>query len=214
MKKVYFIYVIIPENIYNKTIKYIISNSHDYRWKHGKMFGLYAWTTKKKVVKEFFEIRDKRIYTLVEKEITGEYYDELKSTHSSLELKLRSYDHFNDKQELEKIDVVSTKNEWVCATIDNMEYIDDFGPAVYGDLPVDLFNDKLINALDVIGYVSKYYIEYGTESEADMSSYNLSFGISERGNVFRPKCEDTLNVLLYLFGYLFYASDKGRGFSE
>lgn len=210
MRKIYFIYVTIPEKVFNTKVKYLISNSHNYRWKNGNMYGLYAWSTKKKLIKEFLEIRNNSIYTVINKEIDEDYYKEVKSTYGTSELKLLEYKHLDSNKNLNTIEVVSTKDELRCSTIDHQEYLEEFGPSVYSDLPITLFNDKLYVALDTIGYVSDYYSLYGTDEEADYYAYNKSFGLTCTGKSTKIFSDaDTVNILLYLFHYLFYGKESG-----
>ena len=111
MKTVYFIYVSIPQKIFDSKIKFLLSNTEDFRFKRNTMYGLYAWSTKKKIVKEFFELREPKIYTLVEKEIDSEeYFEHFKSKYSNLELKIREYDR-KDGANLKTTEIVTTKNK-------------------------------------------------------------------------------------------------------
>ena len=51
---VYFIYAKIPRYDYDETLKFLLSNQHDFRAKGNYMRGLYAITNNKKFLKEFF----------------------------------------------------------------------------------------------------------------------------------------------------------------
>ena len=207
MKTVYFIYVSIPQKIFDSKIKFLLSNTEDFRFKRNTMYGLYAWSTKKKIVKEFFELREPKIYTLVEKEIDSEeYFEHFKSKYSNLELTIREYDR-KDGANLKTTEIVTTKNEWVNSTIDNEQNLWEFGPEVFEDIPYKLFKNKVINALDLIGYIDTYIRKFGTNEEIDDENYNRSFGLTSNGNEYRLNTSDTVNVLLYLFHFLFYGTE-------
>ena len=207
MKKLYFIYVRIPENIYNNKIKYLIPNVYDYRWKHGYMYGLYAWTTKKKYVKEFFEVRDKSAYTLIEKEIEDD--DDVKqvnSIHPSLKLVLKKFETIEDGNK-KKVEILCTKNEYVVSVIDGDEYLYDFGPEIYEDIDYRLFNDKIIKALDTLMYVNKYDSLFGSVDENSFNEYNAGFNLTKYGDYIKLRDVDQISALLYLFKF-FFQSDQ------
>ena len=209
MKKIYYIYAIIPEYLYNKKIKYLFSSQHDFRWKHGNMYGLYAWSTSKKKVKEFFEVREKSIYTVVKSDL----YDDseiarLKDMHSDLELKRRRYYYDDCKNDEDSILITSTKNEHVSSTEFSEEFINEFGPQVSEMFSYSIFKDKVIRALDILGYTTRYDIEYGNDQESDLANYNLGFNLNTFGNPTRIKFDNQMNNLIYLYSYFFYGNDK------
>ena len=208
-KKIYYLYAKIPENIYNKKVKYLISNNHDFRWKHSYMYGLYAWTTSKKILKEFIEVRENSIYTLVKNDILDkEEYNRIKDRYSDLELKSYRY-YYNNSLKLddESIMIVSTKNEYVHSTEFNEEFIYQFGPQVSDTFPYYIFKDKIIDALDRIGYVSKYDIELGSEDDSNFANYNLGFNMTKYGHKNKVVYNNDMNNLLYLYRYFFYGND-------
>lgn len=207
MRKVYFIYAIIPENIFN-TVKYMLGNADKYRWKHDKMFGLYAWTTSKSIAKEFFEVRNKNIYTLIKREVDDDEYERIKYDFNVLKLDRRVYyldrDHKNDKS----VEIVSTKNEYVCTTMEYEEYLWEFGPPISEDVPYNMFNDKVLQALDTIGYTKGYDLNYGVDDSRDTVEYNLSFGLTPLGNKEKLTYDNQMGILLYLFRYFFHGDQK------
>lgn len=209
MKKIYFIYAIIPEKIYNEKIKYIISNIHDFRWKHGNMYGLYAWSTSKKIIKEFFEVREKSMYTLVKKDIYDEEeIEKMRKTYTELELKRRQYYFDKTQDKKESLLIVSTKNEFVQSTEFYEENLYEFGPPIEKIANYSVFKDKIIKALDKIGYVGAYDQLYGTESDVDLCLYNKGFGLTKYGyKDISLNGYNQMNVLLYLFRYFFYGNE-------
>lgn len=207
MKRVYFIYVAIPEVTFN-TIKYMLGNTEQYRWKHDKMFGLYAWTSSKSIAKEFFEVRNKDIYTLIKKDVDEDELNHLKSDYNLLKLERRIY-YLNGDNILDKsVEIVSTKNEYVCVTSDSEEYMWEFGPQIEEDTPYRIFNDKIIEALDTIGYNNGYDLRYGTDAEIDAANYNASFGLTPLGKRQKIVYDNQMNILLYLFKFFFYGEKR------
>lgn len=207
MKKVYFIYAIIPENIFNK-VKYMLGNTERYKWKHDKMFGLYAWSTSKSIVKEFFEVRNKEVYTLIKKDIDEPEYEYIKDKYNLLKLDRRVYYLDSSKNIKKSVEIVSTKNEYVCTTIDSEEYLWEFGPPINESVPYHMFNDKIIYALDTIGYSKNYDLKFGDEYKSDTTSYNLSFGLTPMGQKDKIVYDNEMNILLFLFNYFFYGDRK------
>ena len=210
MKKIYYIYAIIPEQIYYSKIRYIIPNQHDYRLKHNSMYGLYAWTTSKKITKEFFEVRNKSIYTLIKGDmIDKEDYKRMKEKYGELELDYRKYYYDgNTPIEEDSITIVSTKNEYIQSTEYVAENLYEFGPKSDINIHYSIFKDKIIKALDLLGYTTDYDIEYGEDSDADCASYNLSFGLTKYGNKDITKNVNQMNILLFLFRFLFYGNEN------
>lgn len=203
MKKVYFIYVSIPERIFNK-VKYMLGNTEGYRWKRDKMFGLYAWTTNKAIASEFFEVRNKDIYTLVKKEIDEDELKHIKDMYYTLKLDHRIY-YLDKSESIDKsVEIVSTKNEYVCVTEEAEEYMWEFGPQISENVPYEIFNDKVLNALDTVGYCKGYDLRFAKDEQMESTSYNLSFGLTPLGNRDSFRYDNKMNVLIYLFNYFFY----------
>ena len=198
MNKIYYIYAMIPEYIYNQKIKYLLSSSqYDFRWKHGKMYGLYAWTTSKKMMKEFFEVRDNKIYNVIKNDMYDkEELDRLKSNYPDLELGYRRYYYDDCENEEDSILITSTKNEHINSTEFPEEYLYEFGPKASDEFVYYIFKDKIIKALDILGYTTSYDIEYGTEAENDAAQYNLSFNLTKYGNKHKIKFTNQMNRFL------------------
>lgn len=204
MKEIYYIYAYIPSNIFDNTIKFFLSHPQEFRFKKESMFGLYAWTAKKKFVKEFFEIRSKKPYIMINETVDESQIVEMKMRYSSLELKRYKYKHIDENGEEREVGILSTKDEYVCSVMDAEENIYEFGPSAYRDIPATMFKSKIFDALDILGYVSSYALKYGNEEERDWANYNEGFNLTPDGRHVRLKVEDNVNVLLYLFHYLFY----------
>ena len=111
MGKVYFIYATIPEKIFNTRIKYFLPQSslHRFKRKHGAMYGLYAWTTKKKHLKLFLETRDPSVYTVVEKDLDkdDEEFEYIRRDIKEHELNKYEYITNSDDGEEEEDETIS-----------------------------------------------------------------------------------------------------------
>ena len=66
--KVYGIYAIIPTEVFESRMSKLVYDKNKFRLSKNEnyYYGLYAWTTKKKVVKEFLDIRNKNMYKVQE----------------------------------------------------------------------------------------------------------------------------------------------------
>lgn len=210
MKKIFYIYTSIPEPIYNKKVKYLISNIHDFRWKHGKMYGLYAWTTSKKMIKEFFEIRKNDIYTVIKADVYDDKeLERLKDKYSDLKLDYRRYYFDGKEEEKDSLLIVSTKNEYVNSTMNSEEYLYEFGPKPSEEFTYYIFKKKIIKALDTLGYTSKYDIEFGNEAESESAQWNLTgFNLTKYGQSYKIHFDNQMNNLLFLYRYFFYGNEK------
>lgn len=216
--KIFFIYAKIPQKVYDKRLKYIISNQYDFEYKDGYMVGLYAWTKKKKICKEFFELRDGigNLYTIMEKDVNHSQYEYIREKYFELELLPHKYfyvTHINDvKEDMSMNDrfmeVVSTKNEYKVSTNESSEYIHDFGPKVEENYPNPrIFNSKTIEILDIIGYTTEYDILFGTKEQSQYALDQFQDGKTVYGHDIFLTGENELTNLLYLFKFMFFGSD-------
>lgn len=204
MKKVYSIYLLIEDSIYNERLKFLIENQYDYNWKHGKMFGFYAWTTKRQYMEEFFETRDSSKFMLIETDLDKDdmMYHVLQEKHGSQKLGLRPYKVLNVKKKTTTtINVISTLNEFVCSTEFGQENMNEFGPWNYDDKNIIyLLNDKLLSALYMLGYPLNPILlrenddKYLDDIDIEFSSDN---GLAKRRFI------DELSILLYLYRDIF-----------
>lgn len=208
MKHVYFIYAAIPRAVFDGHIKYLLSNIDRYRYKHEKMFGLYAWTTKKKFVLEFYELRNKQLYTLIEKDFSDEEFKEMKSIYGNMELKLNTFERLTKSNKNKSIDILTTVDEYRASVEEKMENLYEFGPEV-NPLPPTMFKTKVRNALERIGYIHRYIELFGSDDEKDFMEYNKSFGLSSYGmnTELHMNDADQVGTLLYLFGFMFYGEE-------
>lgn len=207
---VYFIYANIPREVYDKTLKFLLSHQYDFRAKGNMMRGLYAITNKKKYVKEFFNIRSGReMYTLVEKEMSKEDWNTL-SEDRFHDLLLKESRFISDGRDF--IDMVVTFNEEVTTKEDGSAYISEFGPRQFVDIDYMIFSKALINALDVLGYTT--YFDTSSSSfdpeRKEAARYNLDFGQTSLGREMPgfTTADNEINILLYLYRAMFLGIEK------
>lgn len=220
--KIYFIYAKIPMTVYDTRIKFIISNVHDYRCKDNHMFGLYAWTRKKKLCEEFLELRDcPELYTVIKRDdIREDQYKVIKDRYFQLELKPYRYFYDTKVREEEEenadrfMEVVSTQNEYNISTNEFSEYINEFGPHMDSNYPdYRIFNSEVIKALDIIGYTTDFDI-INTEDARKENAINLfQQGKTVYGRDLYLTGENELSNLLFLFRYMFFGT-IGKGYNR
>lgn len=201
MKTVYLIYASIPELIFNK-VKYLMGTSGNYfKWKNHNMYGLYAWSDDIKLVKEFTDLRYQEIYNIVKKKFEPDEFKRFKKAHKLDKLGLYKFKINNN----EKIDIVCTNNEHYVSTEEYESYMPEFGTIVYKEVPFSIFNDKIINALDILGYVANYTRTYSDDEEYDAIisciDHNESYGLTYFGNKIAIDFHNEVGnfVLLYKF---------------
>lgn len=205
MKTVYLIYVHIPRSIYDHCFKYMISNGLEYQCINDYMVGLYAWTTKKKIIKEFKETRAKKVFEIIEKEYEDDYDDiikNLKGNYFNLQLKFRPYIKVKENGR-DEILIASTLDEYIASVEDSAEWLNEKENEFVLSVPIYLFNDEVYNALDILGLVDINYVRGTNDDMVDYTNFQRSFGITTEGHKIIDKTEDQVNVLLYLFSYLF-----------
>lgn len=201
---VYFIYANVPREVYDKTLKFLLSRQHDFRSKGNMMRGLYAITNKKKLVKEFFEFRDnKEIYTLVEKEMDKSDWQMIsKDRYHDLVLKKSC---FIDEDSGEYVDLVVTHNEAISSQFDGEAYLSEFGPCQYATIDYMIFSKSVIAALDTLGYTT--FFDISTRSidpdRKNAAEYNLQFHQTSLGRKMINFSANQANTLLYLYREMF-----------
>ena len=190
----------IPRQVYDNTIKFLLNNKYDFRYKHEKMYGLYAYTKSKKLLTEFMDIRGgSGVYNVIKSDMSEEMFYDLNDKNSELKLIRSSFKTLNG----ESMELVVTKNEDHVVKNDSEEYIYEFGISAFKKLNYIIFNEKIIKALDRLNYVKLFERDYG---DTDLLFFNDSFGLTPEGHLDKPIYSE-LNTLLYLFRYMFVGSD-------
>jgi hypothetical protein len=202
---VYLIFIKVPRDEYDEKLKYLIggirSRHVDFTYKPVKahMEGLYAWTTSKKLMKEFMNTRYTKAFKVKKFDIDGKKkFKEFSSTYDGLKLEKRKfyfslvYDNWNDDNERDDL-VEGEDYLYIVSTLEERlncsEYFEEnIGEFVIGsdvDIFPDytLFNSEIIEALDYIGY--NYF--YDTSiipmicqllDETDYTSYNFPYNVT------------------------------------
>lgn len=227
MKEIYLVYIILPYKVYDSRIRYFMDSKYNtFRHKDGYVKGLYAWCTKKSILKKFLNTRAD-IFKVKKKEISDKAYNKYKKDYSDLKLDERRFyvdtslrevysKYFieDDKHEIPDdiySDVVTTKFEFNSAVIELSENMISFGPASHLSYDYKIFNDRIIEALDILQYNTLYDLYLPTNPESDemidrnnVADYNLSFRRTSRGHLTKSFDEDEFVGLLYLFSYTFF----------
>ena len=220
MKNLYMIYIIVPSDVFNSRIKYLIDSRYStFKYKDGFITGLYAWSTNKKLVKKFIESRAD-VFKVKKKEMSDASYKKYKKNYFDLRLEDRRY--FADvsirDNDVEKVvesdlymDVISTKFEFIAATYEISENMASFGPASYLSYDYKIFNDLIIEALDVLQYTLLYdtFVPTNPESDEmlereDVAHYNSGFNLTPYSNIMLDFTSNECVALLYLFSYTFF----------
>ena len=210
--KVYGIYALIPTEEFENRMSRLVYDKNRFKLskRENYYYGLYAWTTKKKVVKEFLDIRNKNMYKVQEIKIPKEDEKDFKLDFKFEELAY--YKYIAGKEEYE---VLTTLNEFTESCDNRSENLSDL---FYGKLTNEvadymILKQDLIDALDIIGYTTYYDIECGgnpdvvTDEEAisrtDFAGYHVSFGQTVFGRNYVDFTENELAALLYIYGPMF-----------
>ena len=84
----------------------------------------------------------------------------------------------------------------------------EFGPSIYATVDYEIFNDSIINALDIIGYTSEYDINHSNDDERiERANFQESFNLTPLGNK-RIDIHTEANMLLYLYRVMFVGGMK------
>ena len=176
MKKVYFIY---------KNDK--INSPH-----------LYAITDKKELKKSFLNERKKSLFIVKERELNKDEFNEIMKKHSSYMLGRRGFEtkfpsSYNSLKNVTTVYLTATDYEEMDVFTKTDNVILELSK--YTDEESEVFNDKLLKALDTIMYF--YCMQYGNTV---VNSYNYFLdGIDVIGSMKDFKI-DELGVFIYLFG--------------
>ena len=199
MKSVYLIYVSIPEKVFNN-VKYLIGETaKEYKWKNNCMYGLYAWTDKGKYLDEFVGVRYTQIYTIIKKEMEYDDFKRLKKLYKDTKLSLYNFNISDSNQ----IQVVCTSNEYNVSVNEYDMFIDEFALPISEEADFSIFNKKVLDALDKLGYIDNYIRKYMYEDESLISEIdnNQSYGLTYRGNKHLVNFSNELGKFVVLFRF-------------
>ena len=216
--KIYFIYASIPQRIFDNRLKFLIPMKSTFVHKNGNMVGIYAWTNKKKLLKEFLEVRENSIYTVMKEEIDDDDFNNFR--RENIEMMLERKEFFitglnrtvgfstGNGVKLKCIECIVTRFEYVNATEDGNACIHEY---LIQNLCVDwtFFNEDIVYALDVLGYTT-IFDNFLTSSDTrrDACNYSSSFELTPNGYPITLNIMCELFVLLYTFSYMFYGVES------
>lgn len=210
MKTVYLINAMIPREIYDTGIKYLLPSNSDFRVNGNTVSGIYAWTDSKKFLEDFLEARDSSVYKVVP--IKFDDKDEFKTFKFNNKDAMLMYKSFNSECELgksNKIDILVTFNEYIQSTDYGSENMFEFGFSGINLTNYHIFKEKLIESLDILNYTVEYDKHNDDDSIRESNDYNMSFGITSLGHRIKFDVNNEVNVLLHLFRYFFSGVEKG-----
>jgi hypothetical protein len=203
MKTVYLINAMIPRDLYDKGLKFLLHSKSDFRLNSNVMTGIYAWTTSKKYLDDFLTVRDKSIYKVIPIEFDDK--EEFKSFKNDNKESMLSYQTFNSSFYTEKtkeVEILVTFNEYIQSTEYGEENMYEFGCFNMNLINYNIFKDKLIDDLDILNYTYEYDKRNENE-EKELVDYNRSFGLTSRGSLIRFDSDNEVNILLHLFKFFF-----------
>lgn len=210
--KIYMVYANISKYDYDKSMRFLLPPQHVYEYADGVYHGLYAWTTKKSIIKQFEEERNMSVFEIKKGNIDEDDFERFKLDMAELKLDDRLYSIPLTKG-VEVVHFVTTKNEFVQVNDYGRENLYYIRPQVNEDY--EIFNEELINALDIINYTAIYDLNYlaaddrfpDFEDRMELANYNASFNLTPLGNKYIEVENNTVVMLLYLFSSLFIKED-------
>lgn len=202
MKKVYLINALIPRDVYDKKIKYILPRGSDFRSKGEYMYGIYAWCSNKKIKDEFLKSRRNDIYNVVEIEFDDK--EEFKKFKVEQKESYLDYRKFETEIRDESIEVLTTFNEFIQVTEYGEENLNEFSYSNIDLVDYLIFTDDIINSLDTIGYTSEFDKNCLDFDRFDNAGYNASFNLTSLGRQLKFDVQNELSILLNLFRFFFF----------
>ena len=208
---VYKIFIKVDIDMYHDRLVYLVSNTIDYhKINDDYVYGLYAWTSDKRIKKSFEEIRDTRKFKIKKYDLNEYEFEELSEKNSNQQLKWRDFITYNNGEK-NIINICTTTDEYVACTYENDGLTNMNGlPVIKYDMkiPYKIFNDKLIKSLDLFGFIDDYIMAEGTVNEQLDLDYQRSFSLTYSGNVamkekWLKKYFDEVRILVYLFSCTF-----------
>lgn len=198
---IYKIYIVLPKEIYNK----LVPNFPELNEHRFVCSGLYAWTDSKKVVKEFFRLRNKEYFKVEKEYVDDDYLDDVNKNNEYLNKKRLLYIDYGIGQ--------INKNISILSTIEESDICEDFALNIFYSLNMCdymLFKESYITALDFISYTTQYDMNCLTDNDvndsdeydrrietaSDLMSYDMTV-------VCGKKCIDFTSNIFSAFLFLF-----------
>lgn len=223
MNIVHIAYLTIPKDIFDLRMKYLIDSvdSYDYKIKEKSVTAFYAWTTSRKRMKRFLDTRCRDIFTVKTKELDDDDYDEFISKNKASRLGVYSiatiptdsYESLSGISSVDKenfIDMVLTDYEHKNISLYKSENMNEFGPKAFNNMDYSIFNEEIIGALRVLGYVTLYdssFIRYNKMSEDDLERYENAMNVIDQmdidSDLITPLMMTEYIVLVFLYSYTF-----------
>ena len=170
---------------------------------------LYAFTSKKKLAKEFESIHNMNKFTKKILSIDSEEYEEILSNNN---MKLAKLDYMNIHRRSIRRSKPIEVTRLLCSEVEE-EFLSDFMYAYLDEdldntttWPYDMINPKYIPSLDILLYCTCHKMYNGSEDERDSVSYNWSFGSTCEG--YGVQLSYDLNYLsIYMKTFMYILSE-------
>ena len=168
-----------------------------YKRNNGLLPELYGVTDNKEIRDVFLKDRDKTLFISLKKDFTKKDYKLFLSDHYGYELKYRNFDTDDEKANGplgKSVSIVTTFNEEMQTYLKQdrvyeilAEYTNDF---------VTLFNDELLEALNLLGYFNIYkFCHVCDEFVAGVQSFDSDIDF--------PFKVDSFGLFLHMYGHTF-----------
>lgn len=219
------IYITVPDKIFNERLKYLIPSVDRLNFKikdENDIVCLYAWTQKKKYVKRFLSERCNRVFNVKAKEMDDDEFTSFIEYNSALELKPdnislnSSYDGYERNVKAKIVDnenfvnLITTYFETSNYSDNKRENMEEFGPQVDANTNYDLFNDHIVKALTILGYVTIYDSRYSQnfpESDEVIARYEKAMRVENlldtKSDLIAGLLKTEYIVFIYLYSYTF-----------
>lgn len=208
--KVTFFYLILPPNpeeiddyysdegFFCPIIDDIINNDH---WISDKSNYLYAYTDDKNIADIFEELHDPSMFIRIDKKISKEDYENLLKAISDLRIvqyNIRTFEYKHRFDKKFKEFLIATELEIKCVDDEFYSWIEEEIMSLT-DIPYKQFKEKYIYALDGLLYCLFYTIYNVSSDDADVSSYDFSYGYTPEGHSGIRYMSDIISMYISLF---------------
>lgn len=206
--KIYLIYAAIDSEDFLTRMCHLVPDKNIYKLNDDetKFIGLYAFTNKKNVMKEFIKSRNHADYIVNREELDDDSYESFKVNNIQLHL---DYYKFGDTT------MVATKNEYVQITDYLSENMYEFIQCATVDYYI--FNNDIMDALDKISYTTAYDTTLVSgendfyNDRLSQADNNASYGLTVNGQPLHLFEDNVEMCFLYIFKPMFSSSIKKDG---
>lgn len=221
---IYLIYYKIPKDKFSKIHGFsYLRNQHSMKFssKYNFWFGLYGWTKKKSVMKEFKRTRNMKYFEIKKTSLDNDIVDDLnKKSMRDLEIKIFPMTTVIDMVQ-EIIEFPITREEYHLCSCDDIDEDAEFIDRLSSTLDTSMFtnpnkfNQAVLSALSFLGFVD-FYCYFSDDEISDIPdvvdihartsetlAYNRSYGVGYIGTRVMPSMTfGMFEIYTLLFGEL------------